>query len=284
MPDSRALAVLLGAVSLALGVWSAVAGVPELAVAAGTTGLVAGLLAGLAGGVPRTTPPGPGRAPEPQGTEAPAPGGQGASAPQPGRTRGAVAPQAGPPLGRDAPGRDAPQLPGASLSDVESGLFSEDYLEVALDSRLASARRHLRPVALAVLQVTQGLPDPGADHGAEPGGLGAAGLLPRPGPADPSAVADAIRRTIRDSDIACRLRDGRFALVLEDTPESGAVWTVERVRRNLVGAAGHHTVWAGVACYPAHAFDAPELRAQAEAALGAAREWNQDRIEVATSE
>jgi len=80
------------------------------------------------------------------------------------------------------------------------------------------------------------------------------------------------------------MSDGCFALILEDTPENGAVWTVERVRRNLTSRHGHHTVWAGVACYPAHAFSTDELLDQASLALEAAREWKQDRIEVATAD
>ena len=93
-----------------------------------------------------------------------------------------------------------------------------------------------------------------------------------------------MRATLRDADTACRLDDGRFALILEDTPENGAVWTVERIRRALAGNEGGHTLWAGIACYPAHAFDAWELFDRAGSALDAAREWQQDRIEVATSE
>ena len=89
--------------------------------------------------------------------------------------------------------------------------------------------------------------------------------------------------TIRDADTACRMLDGRFGLVLEDTPENGAIWTVERIRRHLAGVNTGMTLWAGVACYPAHAFDAGEILAQADRALHAAREWRQDRIEVATS-
>jgi GGDEF domain-containing protein len=104
-----------------------------------------------------------------------------------------------------------------------------------------------------------------------------------PRPATPRKVADSIATTIRDADTACRMADGRFGLVLEDTPENGAIWTVERVRRHLVGANPGLTLWAGVACYPAHAFDAGEILTQAESALTAAREWRQDRIEVATT-
>lgn len=88
---------------------------------------------------------------------------------------------------------------------------------------------------------------------------------------------------MRDADTACRMDDGRFALVLEDTPENGAIWTVERVRRRLAEAAPGQTLWAGVACYPAHAFDSDEILAQTEQALQAAREWRQDRIEVAVA-
>jgi GGDEF domain-containing protein len=67
-------------------------------------------------------------------------------------------------------------------------------------------------------------------------------------------------------------------------PENGAVWTVERIRRALAGTHSGHTLWAGIACYPAHAFDAWELFERADQALVAAREWQQDRIEVATSD
>jgi two-component system cell cycle response regulator len=152
------------------------------------------------------------------------------------------------------------------LADPETNLFSEAYFRVALDARIASARRHLRPVAVALMQVAEGS-----------GGIGAQA-------ADPIKVTGSIRQTLRDADTACRMSDGCFALILEDTPENGAVWTVERIRRNLTSRHGLHTLWAGVACYPAHAFSTDELLDQASLALDAAREWKQDRIEVATAE
>jgi two-component system cell cycle response regulator len=152
------------------------------------------------------------------------------------------------------------------LADPETNLFSEAYFRVALDARIASARRHLRPVAVALLEVAEGS-----------GGVGAQ-------PADPIKVTGSIRQTLRDADTACRMSDGCFAVILEDTPENGAVWTVERIRRNLTSRHGMHTLWAGVACYPAHAFSTDELLDQASLALDAAREWKQDRIEVATAD
>jgi GGDEF domain-containing protein len=104
-----------------------------------------------------------------------------------------------------------------------------------------------------------------------------------PSAVDPALVAAKVRETLREADTACRLDDGRYALLLEDTPENGAVWTVERVRRSLATAQRGLTLWAGIACYPAHAFDADELLSRASSALDAARQWRQDRIEVATS-
>ncbi len=159
-------------------------------------------------------------------------------------------------------------LPDASsntLTDQSTGLFSQEYFDVALDARLSAARRHLRPVALVLLEVVEGLADGS------------------PRPAAPRTVADSISATIRDADTACRMTDGRFGLVLEDTPENGAIWTVERIRRHLAGVSTGLTLWAGVACYPAHAFDAGEILTQADTALTSAREWRQDRIEVAAT-
>jgi two-component system cell cycle response regulator len=153
-----------------------------------------------------------------------------------------------------------------ALTDPSTELFSEAYFHVALESRLAAARRHLRPVSVALLRSVEG---PAGDTVVAP---------------PPTRLADAIRETIRDADIACRLDDGTFAVILEDTPENGAVWTAERIRRNLVSRHGSHTVWAGIACYPAHAFSSDELFRQASTALAAAQDWQQDRIEVAVSE
>ena len=172
-----------------------------------------------------------------------------------------VALEAAPPTAEVDPAADA-----TALTDPDSHLFSEAYFRVALDARIASARRHLRPVAIALIEVYEGL----------------AGASSTPAP--PERAAESIRQTVRDADTACRLTDGVYAIILEDTPENGAVWTVERVRRNLVSRFGSHTMWAGVACYPAHAFSTEELLDQARSALESAREWKQDRIEVAISE
>ena len=88
------------------------------------------------------------------------------------------------------------------------------------------------------------------------------------------------------------LHDGEFdaaSVLTIDSPAMrtsclDAIWTMERIRRCL---AEHHpslTLWAGVACYPAHAFDVGAIIDRADVALTAAQDWHQDRIEVATAE
>ncbi len=160
---------------------------------------------------------------------------------------------------------DEPASRSVDLTDDETGLFGEGYFLAAVEQRISAARRHLRPVAVALLEVVA---DPAQ---AEPTHI------------DPREVTTAIAATLRDADTACRLNDGRFAIILEDTPENGAIWTIERVRRRLAETVDVCTLWAGLSCYPAHGFDTNEILSQAEVALTSARDWPQDRIEVAES-
>ena len=158
-----------------------------------------------------------------------------------------------------------PSASAAELCDPETGLFGEAYFIVTVEQRISAARRHLRPVSVSVVDIVA---DPTASD---------------PAAIDPFAVTEALAETLRDADTACRLDDGRFAVILEDTPENGAIWTIERLRRCLAERVEQSTLWAGVACYPAHGFDSNEILSQAEIALAAARDWPQDRIEVAES-
>lgn len=143
------------------------------------------------------------------------------------------------------------------LRDETTGLLSEAYLRVALPNRVATARRVLRPISVAVLAV-------GSERAV-------------------TAVSYALQDALRESDTVCRLDDGRFVVLLEDTPEDGAVWTLERTRRLLVEHGEQGVLWAGVASYPAHALEPDDLLAAAEAALAAARQWPTSRIEVAVA-
>lgn len=150
-----------------------------------------------------------------------------------------------------------------SLLDPSSGLFAEPFFVATFSWRLVACRRVLRPLALAVLEVVDGLPD---------------GPVV---PSDPQVVAAMIRVTLRTSDVAARLGDGAYGLMFEDTPEDGAVWAVERLRRSLGTKPGSRAVRAGVACYPGQGLTPGDIVEAARNAFATAREWPQDRIEVA---
>ncbi len=150
----------------------------------------------------------------------------------------------------------------SDLADPDTGLLGERYFVITLEARVAAARRHLRPLALILLEAVH---DP-------------TGTAPS---IDATIAADVIRETLRDADTLCRLHNGRYAILLEDTPENGGIWTVERIRRRLGEQLDDVTVWAGIACYPANGFDGPEVLDRAREALEQAREWRQDRTEIA---
>ncbi|HUW01176.1 MAG TPA: hypothetical protein VMW08_02365 [Acidimicrobiales bacterium] len=150
------------------------------------------------------------------------------------------------------------------LVDGATGLFIEAYFDASLHARVATARRVLRPLSVGFVEVVD------VDEAGETIGL-----------TDLAGVRDAVLATLREADMAFTVRGGRLGLLLEDTPEDGAVWTVERVRRAIGTDERGRRLWAGLASYPSHGLTSDELAETAMDALVRAKEWSQDRIEVA---
>ena len=69
-----------------------------------------------------------------------------------------------------------------------------------LEKRVSAARRGLRPLGLVLSRWSTDL---SSGH---------------PQPSDPTVVASALVETLREADTVARLDDGRFAVLLEDTP------------------------------------------------------------------
>jgi len=84
-----------------------------------------------------------------------------------------------------------------SVVDVETGLPDQRFFELALDGRVAAARRHLWPMTLVLVDLTVD-----ADHGDE-----------RVTGEALASFATLLRRTLRESDIACRLTGHRFGIL-----------------------------------------------------------------------
>ena len=162
---------------------------------------------------------------------------------------------------------EAPARPtGEHAFDPATGLYDERYFAVLVQQQVAAARRSLRPVSVVIFEVD-------ALHESAPDQRDQALAV----------VGDVVRRTLRESDSACRLGDLMVGAILEDTPEAGAVWAAERVRGTLLTSpiGDSLTLSAGVACYPSHALGAAELVQQAGRALEEARARGRDRVEMA---
>jgi GGDEF domain-containing protein len=158
-----------------------------------------------------------------------------------------------------------PARDGDDITDPDTGVFTQVFFDASLGKRISAARRGLRPLTVAMVEVVERVGEPDMVQTA------------------PKPIAEILLETLREADTVARMDSGIFAVLLEDTPENGAIWTLERIRRKISEDLPQCTMRAGMSCYPAYAFDAGQLVEQSLAALDAAREWRQDRIEVTTA-
>lgn len=167
-------------------------------------------------------------------------------------------PVAAPPVA-EAPDR-------TSIVDGVTGLPDLRYFELALDHRVAAARRHLWPVALVLMEVPR--PADGGPLAAPQDGLDRL-LLDIDDPM--GELAQVVRDTLREADTACRVGARTLALLLEDTTETGGVGTAERLQQQLSRrGVDVRDVRTGVAAYPTHGLDGDEVLRAARRALATA--------------
>jgi diguanylate cyclase (GGDEF)-like protein len=153
----------------------------------------------------------------------------------------------------------------ALASDSETGLLGDHFFQVAIEQRIAAARRQLQPVALLLLSLE---------------GEGAGEAYRKQAAVN---FAGILRETLRESDTACRIGDNRFGVILEDTSEAGGVWAAERLRAALACKGDSLLrLAAGVAAYPTHALEGDEVLSRARRALDSARASGSSRVEVAS--
>lgn len=157
------------------------------------------------------------------------------------------------------------ELTGDAFDPV-SGLLRERFIAVLIQQRVAGARRRLHPVAVVALE---------AD--------GVRGRAQADVDAAMAALGGVVRDTLREADCACRVGDVVVIAALDDTTEEGARIAIERIQSGLRLATGDIgiTVSAGIACYPTHALEAPDLVARAGQALLDARAAGISRVAVA---
>jgi diguanylate cyclase (GGDEF)-like protein len=170
-------------------------------------------------------------------------------------------------------------LENRSATDALTGLYSSWYFVERLSAEVARASRYKAPLALMLAELDD------ADRFCGEGRLGLDEVV--------RATARLVRGCLRDKvDVACYQGSGRFAVMLPNTPALGghAGTVAERVRTTVEGTALRSdestrvercTVSIAVVGFPAHAEDAEELAAVAEAALAAARRAGGNRIVAA---
>lgn len=159
-----------------------------------------------------------------------------------------------------------------NLVDRITGLGNPRAFEHALDAEVHRAGRYGGPMCL-VLAAIDGLEGIASHLGQEQ----ADDVL--------RCFARVVGNETRKSDLACRVGDNRFMLMLTHTPTEMAAGITERIRRAFAAAAPGIAATSATASF-GHADwregdDAPSLVQRVEKAFGSARAAGGDRVESA---
>lgn len=161
-----------------------------------------------------------------------------------------------------------------AFTDSLTDLFNRRYFEGTLDMEIRRSRRYGLALSLLMLDLDSFKPVNDL-YGHLLGDL----VLKRSG--------HVIRRSVRESDVACRFGGEEFAVVLPETHRSGAVCVAERIRTRIQGhfsqtaidgRAVLMTISGGIASYPSDGTDATSLIARADQALYQAKTRGRNRI------
>jgi len=171
--------------------------------------------------------------------------------------------------------RDA--LREMALRDGLTGLYNRRYLEDALNRELHRAERSNTPVSVVMIDIDQ------FKHFNDKYGHDAGDFVL-------SAVARAITKNIRLSDIACRYGGEELAVVLSDANLESALERAEQLRLAIRGTNLTHmgqtlpgpTASFGVAVFPANGSKPADLLKAADQALYRAKQEGRDRVCAAT--
>lgn len=162
-----------------------------------------------------------------------------------------------------------------SLTDSLTQIANRRHFDLILENELKRGRGYSRSVSLAMIdldhfkQFNDKYGHPAGDK-----------LL--------IAVAERIKRTVRETDLVARYGGEEFVIIFPETPGGSAYKVCERVRTaienntvvlNKYGKIGT-TISIGVATYPQSAQSAQELIQKADLALYRAKKLGRNRVEV----
>jgi len=167
-------------------------------------------------------------------------------------------------------------LRNLSVRDPLTGLFNRRYMEESLKREIATAKRKSRPLGIAQCDLNQ------FKRFNETFGRDAGDYALR-------QVAVLINKHIRSSDIACRYEQDEIVLVFPEAPLAGVVMRARQLREAIFAMHLEYfgkplekiSVSFGVAMFPDHGNTSAELLRQAQGALARAKEFGNDRVQVA---
>jgi diguanylate cyclase (GGDEF)-like protein len=170
------------------------------------------------------------------------------------------------------------ELERLSVTDRLTDLYNHGYFQQRLEEEIARADRFQHEVSLVMMDIdsfkafndTYGHPK---------------------GDVVLTKVADIVRRSMREVDVAARYGGEEFVLILPETDGEGAVFVAERIREGceaeefegLPGQVVHKTVSVGVATYPREAKTQSELIEAADQAMYAAKRSGKNAVMSAGS-
>ncbi len=155
----------------------------------------------------------------------------------------------------------------SAVIDWLTGLYNQGYFKRFLDLEIKKSLRHKYPVSLIMIDI-----DDFKTYNDIYGHAAGDALL--------QALAQVIRKSVRDIDLAARYGGDEFVVVLPYSDGRGAVQSAQRIERAIqeqefspktAGGKAKIIVSMGIAGYPWDAFQAKQLIQIAEQRLGAAR-------------
>ncbi len=165
-----------------------------------------------------------------------------------------------------------------SVRDPLTGLFNRRYMEESLNREIAAARRNRRPLGVAICDLNR------FKRFNDTFGRDAGDYALR-------EIAQLIIKHMRSSDSACRYGRDEIVLIFPEAPLEGVVVRTNQLREAIFALNLRHfdrqlekiSVSFGVSMFPQHGKKSVELLQQAELALASAKEFGNNRVQVASA-